>query len=72
MMYDKDRVYKKIEVIGISTESVEAAIQKAVDRARNSLDSLSWFEVQEVRGHINDEGKVSEYQVVLKIAFELS
>jgi len=72
MMYDKDRVYKKIEVIGISTESVEAAIQKAVDRARNSLDSLSWFEVQDVRGHINDEGKVSEYQVVLKIAFELS
>ncbi len=72
MMYDKDRVYKKIEVIGIATESVEAAIQKAVDRARNSLDSLSWFEVQEVRGHINDEGKVSEYQVVLKIAFELS
>jgi len=72
MMYDKDRVYKKIEVIGISKESVEAAIQTAVDRARNSLDSLSWFEVQEVRGHINDEGKVSEYQVVLKIAFELS
>jgi len=72
MMYDKDRVYKKIEVIGISTESVEAAIQKAVDRARNSLDSLSWFEVQDVRGHINEEGKVSEYQVVLKIAFELS
>ena len=72
MMYDKDRVYKKIEVIGISTESVEAAIQKAVDRARNSLDSLSWFEVQDVRGHINEEGQVSEYQVVLKIAFELS
>ena len=72
MMYDKDRIYKKIEVIGISTESVEAAIQTAVDRARNSLDSLSWFEVQEVRGHINQEGKVSEYQVVLKIAFELS
>ncbi len=71
MMYSHDRVYKKIEVIGISTESVESAIQKAVDRARESLDSLSWFEVQEVRGHINDEGKVSEYQVVLKIAFEL-
>lgn len=72
MTYANERVYKKIEVIGISTESVEGAIQTAVDRARGSLDSLSWFEVQEVRGHIDAAGKVSEYQVVLKIAFELT
>lgn len=72
MTYGDSRVYKKIEVIGTSTESVEAAIQHAVDRARQSLEKLAWFEVQEVRGHISDVGKVTEYQVVLKIAFELS
>ena len=72
MSYGEDRVYKKVEVIGTSSESVENAIQTAVDRARDSLDQLSWFEVQEVRGHIDDDGKVSEYQVVLKIAFEIS
>ena len=72
MTYSEDRVYKKVEVIGISTESVEAAIQSAVSRARESLHKLSWFEVQEVRGHIDDEGKISEYQVILKIAFELN
>ena len=72
MSYGESRVYKKVEVIGTSEESVEAAIQSAVDRARSSLEKLSWFEVQEVRGHIDDDGKVSEYQVVLKIAFELS
>ena len=72
MTYGDTRVYKKVEVIGTSSQSVEAAIQLAVDRARDSLKNLSWFEVQEVRGHINDVGKVSEYQVVLKIAFELS
>ena len=72
MTYGDTRVYKKVEVIGTSSQSVEAAIQMAVDRARDSLKNLSWFEVQEVRGHINDVGKVSEYQVVLKIAFELS
>lgn len=71
MSYGDSRVYKKVEVIGTSSESVEGAIQKAVDRARQSLEKLSWFEVQEVRGHINDDGKVAEYQVVLKIAFEL-
>ena len=72
MSYGDSRVYKKVEVIGVSGESVEAAIQTAVDRARESLDRLSWFEVQDVRGHINGDGKVSEYQVVLKIAFEIS
>lgn len=72
MSYGDNRVYKKVEVIGTASDSVEAAIQTAVDRARESLEKLSWFEVQEVRGHINDDGKVSEYQVVLKIAFEIS
>jgi flavin-binding protein dodecin len=72
MTYGKSRVYKKVEVIGTSTQSVEAAIQRAVDRAKESLQKLSWFEVQEVRGHINEDGKISEYQVVVKIAFELS
>ncbi len=72
MTYGDSRIYKKVEVIGTSSERVEVAIQRAVDRAQESLEQLSWFEVMDVRGHIDDDGKVSEYQVVLKIAFELS
>jgi flavin-binding protein dodecin len=72
MSYGESRVYKKVEVIGTSAQTVEQAIQNAVDRAKSSLEKLSWFEVQEVRGHIGDDGKVCEYQVILKIAFELS
>jgi len=71
MAYGQGRTYKKVEVIGISSGGIEAAIQEAVTKAQNSLDKLSWFEVQDVRGHIGDDGKVSEYQVVLKVAFEL-
>lgn len=71
MTYTENRVYKKVEVIGVSTESIEGAVQTAVSRARDSLQKLSWFEVQEVRGHINEAGKVCEYQVVLKVAFEI-
>ena len=71
MSYGMSRVYKKVEVIGTSTDSVEGAIQTAVDRAKSSLEKLSWFEVQEVRGHIGDDGAVTEYQVVLKVAFEI-
>ena len=71
MTYGKDRTYKKIEVIGVSPQSIEAAIQAAVSKAHSSLQKLSWFEVEEVHGHIGDDGKVKEYQVLLKVAFEL-
>jgi flavin-binding protein dodecin len=71
MDYGHGRTYKKVEVIGISSAGVEDAIQQAITRAQKSLEKLSWFEVQEVRGHIGDDGKVNEYQVVIKVAFEL-
>jgi len=71
MTYGQGRTYKKVEVIGISSAGIEDAIQQAVTRAQQSLEKLSWFEVQEVRGHIGDDGKVNEYQVVIKVAFEL-
>jgi len=72
MSYGEDRVYKKIEVIGVSKVGIEGAIQAAVNRAHETLEKVSWFEVQEIRGHIDDDGKVAEYQVLLKIAFKLS
>jgi flavin-binding protein dodecin len=71
MTYGEGRTYKKVEVIGISGAGIEEAIQQAVSKAQKSLDKLSWFEVQDIRGHIDSEGKVNEYQVVLKVAFEL-
>jgi len=71
MTYGQGRIYKKVEVIGVSDKGFEAAIQKAISKAQESLDKLSWFEVQEIRGHIGKDGTVSEYQVVLKVAFEL-
>jgi flavin-binding protein dodecin len=70
-MYGKDRIYKKVEIIGVAAGSIEAAIETGLSKARNSLDKLSWFEVQEIRGHIGPDGKVAEYQVVLKVSFEL-
>lgn len=70
-MYGKERIYKKVEIIGVSSQGIEGAIQAALTRARHSLDKLSWFEVQDIRGHVGAEGQVTEYQVVLKVAFEL-
>lgn len=70
-MYGKERTYKKVEVIGVATGSVEAAIETALAKAQSSLEKLSWFEVEEIRGHIGPDGKVAEYQVTLKVSFEL-
>lgn len=71
MTYGKNRIYKKVEVIGVSQAGLEAAIQAALGKAHQSLEKLSWFEVEEIHGHIGEDGRVSEYQVLLKVAFEL-
>ena len=63
-------VYKKIELVGSSPDSIEAAIENAIQTAGKSLRNLDWFEVIDTRGHIVD-GKVSHYQVELKVGFRL-
>jgi flavin-binding protein dodecin len=65
-----DHVYRLTEVVGTSNESVDKAVRAAVDRASKTLKGLDWFEVQDVRGSIQD-GTVSQYQVTVKIGFRL-
>jgi len=72
MTYNAERTYKKVEIIGISSIGFEEAIQAGISKAHQSLDKLSWFEVQEMRGHVGPDGQVSEYQVVIKVSFELN
>lgn len=67
----QDHIYKKIELVGSSTTSVEDAIQSAITRASKTLEHLDWFEVDQIRGHI-ENGKVAHYQVVLKVGFRLA
>ncbi|APF19386.1 dodecin [Caldithrix abyssi] len=63
-------VYKMIEIVGTSNESYEKAIENAIQKASESLKAISWFEVVQQRGAVRD-GKVEEYQVILKIGFKL-
>ncbi len=65
-----DHVYKIVEIVGSSPDSIEGAISNAVAKASASLRELRWFEVVETRGHI-EGGKVGHYQVKLKVAFTL-
>ncbi|MEO7138359.1 MAG: dodecin [Gemmatimonadales bacterium] len=65
-----DHIYKTIELVGSSSQSVEDAVKKAVAKASESLRNLRWFEVLETRGHI-EGGQVVHWQVTLKIGFTL-
>jgi len=65
-----DHIYKKIEIVGSSTKGIDDAISNAVDRAGKTLKHLRWFEVDEIRGHIADDG-VKHWQVTVKIGFTL-
>ncbi len=63
-------IYKKIEVVGTSPTSFAEATRAAVEEAARTVRNMSWFEVVEERGAIRD-GKVSEFQVTLRIGFRL-
>ena len=65
-----DHVYKTIEITGSSPGGVTQAIDRAVTKASQSLRGLDWFEVTEIRGHI-EEGTIAHYQVTLKVGFRL-
>ena len=65
-----DHTYKIIEVVGTSTDSIQDAVRNAVAEAGKTLRGLEWFEVGEVRGHIED-GQVAHFQVPVRIGFRL-
>jgi flavin-binding protein dodecin len=65
-----DHIYRVIQIVGSSEKSIDDAINRAIARASKTLRELRWFEVVETRGHI-DNGKVSHFQVTLKVGFTL-
>ena len=66
-----NHTYKKVELVGSSTTSIEDAINNALAEASKSLTHLEWFEVTETRGPI-ENGKVAHYQVTLKVGFRIA
>lgn len=67
---ETDHVYKVIELVGTSENSVDEAIKNGIARAGATLKHLRWFEVVQVRGHL-DNGQIGHYQVTMKVGFTL-
>jgi len=64
----ENHVYRIVELVGTSPDSIEGAISAAIQRAGESLRNQRWFEVVQIRGGI-DKGAVNYYQVILKVGF---
>ncbi|WP_068402576.1 dodecin [Kribbia dieselivorans] len=63
-----NHVYNVSEIVGTSPDSIEAAVSNAVAEAGKTLRNLDWFEVTQVRGHIQD-GRIADWQVGIKLGF---
>jgi dodecin len=62
--------YKIMEIVGTSPTSYAEATRAAVADAGKTIRHMDWFEVVEQRGKIAD-GKVTEFQVTLKVGFKI-
>ena len=65
-----EHVYKVLELVGSHPDSIEKAIETAIEKASKTIKNLRWFEVTETRGWVKD-GKVGHYQVSLRVGFTL-
>jgi hypothetical protein len=63
-------VFKKITLIGRSTESFDDAVDDAVDRAESTLEAVHWAEVEEFGVEVASADE-REYQAEVVVAFEL-
>lgn len=65
-----DNTYGVSEIVGSSKTSIDDAIQTAIAKATEDRRHIRWFEVTQLRGHV-EEGRVAHFQVTLKLGYRL-
>ena len=65
-----DKTYKITELVGTSQTGLDDAIRNGITKASQSLRNLNWFEVTDIRGHLED-GAVAHYQVTMRVGFRM-
>ena len=66
----ENHVYKTIELVGSSKDSIEDAVETALRRADKTVNNMRWLEVTQTRAHIVN-GKIDHWQVAFKLGFTL-
>ena len=65
------QVFKSVDLVGVSPQSFDEAVRVAVKRAGETIRGLQWLEVLEQRAYLGGGGDVREFQVKVRIWFEL-
>jgi len=65
-----EHVYRITEVVGSSEKGIDDAVRRAVARATETVRQVRWFEVSEIRGHVEAQA-IQHWQVTVKIGFAL-
>lgn len=65
-----NHIYSISEIVGTSNQGVDDAVRNGIAKASQTLRNLDWFEVKEIRGHL-EEGKIADWQVTVKLGFRL-
>ena len=63
-------VFKKITLVGRSTETFDDAVDDAIERARQTLENVQWVEVDQLGVELASV-EDREYQAEVTVAFEL-
>lgn len=65
-----EETYGISEIVGTSKTSVDDAIRSGIAKAAQNRRQIRWFEVTQVRGHVEDQ-QVAHFQVSLKLGYTL-
>ncbi len=57
------------EVVSVSSDGFSEAVQIAIEKLISQGEKVHFFQVNEQRGSVRD-GKLKEFQVVIKVAVE--
>ena len=64
-------VAKVSEITATSSKSFEDAIQAGINRATKTLEKVQGAWVQDQEVGVDDDGKINEYRVRMKVTFIL-
>ena len=65
-----NHTYSISEIVGTSSEGVDAAVRNGIAEAAKTLRNRDWFEGKAIRGHL-ENGAVADWQVTIKLGFRL-
>ncbi|NIM91587.1 MAG: dodecin flavoprotein [Candidatus Aminicenantes bacterium] len=62
-------MFRMIEIVGKSSQGFSEAVKDAIEKILESGEKVHFFQVLEQRGAVR-EGKLKEFQVILRVALE--